>query len=79
MIVEGKRAKRITGGMAANGEVLLNIPAGMAVDLQNATSEVPFLLGNAASIFGMLYRRRLPASRPWQANFARSMRSASAV
>lgn len=48
MISEVHRAKRITGDMADNGDVLLNIPADMVVALQKATSEVPYIPGNAA-------------------------------
>ncbi len=56
MIVEVKREKRITGGMANNGEVLLNIPADMVKDLQKATQDVPYVLSNAASVFGLIQR-----------------------
>lgn len=56
MITEVHRQRRITGGMADNGEVLLNIPADMLADLQNATSEIPYVVGNAASIFRMLHK-----------------------
>ena len=56
MTVEVHRKQRITGGMAGTGEILLNIPADMAADLQNATNELPYLVGNAALIFQMLHK-----------------------
>lgn len=56
MIVEVKRAARSSGGMADNGEVLLNIPAHLVQGLQKATQDVPYALSNAASVFGMIQR-----------------------
>ena len=50
------RAKAVRGGMATNGDVLLNIPAEMVADLKKATEEIPYSIGHAANIFGMLQR-----------------------
>lgn len=56
MNAASQRKPKITGGMANNGEVLLNIPAHLVKDLQKATQDVPYALSSAAHIFGMIQR-----------------------